>query len=151
MSIGALFGRIFGTEKALNTAVEGISNGIDKLVYTQEERAEQRALLLSEGRQVMIEWLKNSQGQNIARRFLAVLISCTWLAQYAISMLLNMAAIWMPDPTKVMASAQLVGDYAEGMTGAMMLILAFYFAAPHIGEIVGPALNRFGKRPEANQ
>lgn len=142
-----LWGRIFGSEKALEKAVDGVSRGIDALVYTKEEREAQKAALLSEARGMLIDWLQASSGQNIARRFLAVIIAVTWLLQYIVSMGLNVAAIWMDDPGRVLQSASLIGDYADGMTGAMMLILTFYFAAPHLGDIIKPAMERFGKRP----
>jgi len=32
------------------------------------------------------------------------------------------------------------------MTGAVMLILSFYFAAPYMGDVVKGALDRFGKK-----
>ena len=45
----------------------------------------------------------------------------------------------------VMANGIGVGGYADGMTGAMMLIIGFYFAAPHMGQFVNSAMDRFSK------
>jgi hypothetical protein len=45
---------------------------------------------------------------------------------------------------QVSQSAMAIGERADSMTGAMMLILAFYFAAPHMDKIVGAALGKFG-------
>lgn len=161
MGIGALFGKIFGTEKALERGIDAIVRTGDSIVYTQQEKAEHRAKLLTEARAYMIEWLKNSQGQNIARRFLAVLIGTVWMAMFILSALLDTIAPWVTGTRLMMLesgavrevplsflirqSAEAIGGHASGLTGAMMLILTFYFAAPHLGEVLGPAMQRFGR------
>ena len=38
-SIGATIGKIFGTEKAITAVIKNVSNGLDALVYTDEEKA----------------------------------------------------------------------------------------------------------------
>lgn len=142
-------GRLFGSPKAMDAAVDGISRGLDKLVYTKEEKAEARAADVSEARKMFLGWMDKTQGQNLARRVLAFMIAGTWLMQYFAMMSFNLAAVWSANPDRLSASADVIGGYADGMTGAMMLILGFYFAAPHIDKIIGPALARFGGRPDA--
>lgn len=147
-------GRLFGSDKALETAVTHVATGLDKLVYTKEERAEDAAKAVTEARSMLVEWFRNSQGQNLARRFLALMIAATWLGMYLLAAGLDIAIIWnapvtvdgqmIPDP-RLTASADSIGDRATQMNGAMMLILGFYFAAPHLSQIVGGAMNRFGK------
>ena len=39
---GALVGKIFGTGDAAGKVVDNISNGIDKLWYTEEEKSEDK-------------------------------------------------------------------------------------------------------------
>jgi len=85
-----------------------------------------------------------TKGQNIARRLLALVITGVWLTQYIASLLLDLAAVWIEDSTRITESSLVIGQRAESMNGAMMLILAFYFAAPHMGKIVDGALNKFG-------
>lgn len=141
-------GRVFGSEKAMERAVDGVVSGLDKLVYTGEERAEQHAKDVSEARHMVIGWMDRTQGQNIARRFLAVIITFVWLIQYLAAIVFSMAVVWAEDAAtqlRLRESADLVGGYADGMTGAMMLILGFYFAAPHLSAIIGPAMSRFQK------
>lgn len=144
MGLMTFFGRIFGSPEAVNTVVEGVTNGLDALVYTDEEKANDAAEDRKAARGVLIQWFQNTQGQNLARRFLAFVITFTWLFQYFAVMGFNLAAVWVDAPEKFMASATVVGDRADNMTGAMMLILGFYFAAPHLGQIVTGAMNRFG-------
>ena len=112
-------GKIFGSEKAIGAAIDGISNSLDALVYTDEEKATAAAEERTQARGMVIEWMRSTSGQSLARRLIAISITFIWLMQYA-----------------------------DGMTGAVMLILSFYFAAPHMDKIVGPALERFGKRRE---
>ena len=38
--MGGLLGKIFGSDKVISKAVDGIYNGVDKLVYTDEEKAD---------------------------------------------------------------------------------------------------------------
>lgn len=142
--IAALFGKIFGTEKALEKVVDGAASALDKLVYTDEEEADDVRKSRSEARKMVIEWMKTTKGQNLARRFLALIITAVWLFQYITGMILDLSAIWATNPEKLTQAAKVLGDRADGMTGAMMLILGFYFAAPHMGSIATAALQRFG-------
>lgn len=148
MGIGAFIGKIFGTDKAIEGMVDGVSKGLDKLIYTKEEKAEDSAKAVTEARAYLIQWIDKSQGQNIARRFLAMVITFTWLSMFFLSTALDLSVIWAEAVTQtaLRASSVLIGARAESMTGAMMLILGFYFAAPHLDKIVDGAMSRFGKQ-----
>lgn len=153
LGIGALFGKIFGTEKALNSIVDGVSNGLDKLVYTSEEKSDDAAKDRSEARAMIVQWMETTQGQNLARRFLALMITGVWLMMYAVSTLGEMVQPWLSDPDfaqRFSASADALGDRANNMNGAMMLILAFYFAAPQMGSIAKAAISKFGGDDQKN-
>lgn len=141
-----LFAKMFGSEKALEGIVSGVTRGIDALVYTEEEKAIDAAKARSEARAMVVNWMTATSGQNLARRLLAVLITAVWLFQYLLAMIFSLTAVWLDETyaERLGESAALVGGYAEQMNGAMMLILGFYFAAPHMEAIVGTALNKFG-------
>ena len=143
----SFIGKLFGTEKALNTVVSSVKNSLDSLVYTEEEKAQHAAKERSEARSMVVKWMEATQGQNLARRLIALMVAVTWLMQYLIMMLLSIISVWVEDSEKLNNSAKLIGEYTESMNGAMMLILAFYFAAPHMGSMLGGALNKFGKTP----
>jgi hypothetical protein len=134
-------GKIFGTEKALDSVINSVSSGLDKLNFSDQERAEVRARL---GDQV-IAWVEASSGQNRTRRFLAIIITTTWLAQYFFAMISSAIIPWVDksiaEPLRLSVAA--VGSYADGMTGAMMLIIGFYFAAPHMSSFVDLAMKKF--------
>jgi len=137
-----LFARIFGSEKVLEGAVAGVTKGLDALVYTDEEKAHDARQERAAARGVIVEWLKNSQGQNIARRLIALIITAVWLLMYLVSTGLDIVSAFGADAA-YSAAAVLIGERAHEMNGAMMLILAFYFAAPHMGQIVNVAMTRF--------
>ena len=136
---------MFGSEKAMAASIEGVKNGLDALIYTDEEKSHDAAAERAQARQMIVGWMDKTQGQNIARRFLAMMIAGTWLFQYFASMALNLAAVWSDNP-KLGESAAVIGANAESMTGAMMLILGFYFAAPHLGKIAEGAIAKFAGR-----
>ena len=139
-------GRIFGTDQAANALINNVSNGLDKLVYTGEEKAADHAAAVTEARRMVIKWLEATSGQNLARRLLALIITSIWLLQYVFMMIMSVLSVWVKDSAAFMASAEVMGGYAETMKGAVMLILAFYFAAPHMGSVVQAALDKFGNK-----
>lgn len=139
-----LLGSIFGSPKAVTGVVESVTSGIDALVYTDEEKATDAAKERAAARGMLVQWMDTTKGQNLARRFLAMIITGVWLFQYIASMGLDVAAIFVSNPDALARSSVVIGDRADGMTGAMMLILGFYFAAPHMGRIAETALLKFG-------
>jgi uncharacterized membrane protein YgcG len=141
-----ILGKLFGSDKVMDAAIGGITKGFDALVYTEEEKSVDAAKERSEARSMLVEWVKNTQGQNIARRLIALIITAVWLFMYLASAILDVSVVWMEPGIReqVSRSALSIGQRADSMTGAMMLILAFYFAAPHMDKIVGAALGKFG-------
>jgi hypothetical protein len=148
-SIGATVGKIFGTDKAITSVIDNVSKGLDALVYTDEEKAEDAAKDRSDARGMVIKWMESTQGQNLARRLIALCIVVVWLLQYLCGMILSVVGIWMNNPEKILASAEVIGIFAERMNGAVMLILGFYFAAPYMGSIVQGAMAKFGNQHHA--
>lgn len=145
--LGAFMGRVFGSDKVLEAAVQGVTNGLDALVYTDEEKAQAASGDRSEARAMVISWMQATQGQHLARRLIALSITGVWLFQYFVSWGCVFAAVFTPTQTSLLLNqaAQLTTSHADSMTGAVMLILSFYFAAPHMDKIVGAAMNRFAK------
>ena len=139
----SFWGKIFGTEKALTGIVDGVTNGLDALVYTDEEKASDATKERSEARLMVVKWMELTQGQNLARRLIALSITAVWLLMYLIKSAVAVVSVWVDSPDMWLDTAKVVGDSAESMNGAMMLILAFYFAAPHMGDIARAAMNKF--------
>lgn len=140
-------GKVMGTDKALESTVKAVASGLDSLIHTDQEKAEERAKDKTEVRQMLVGWMESTQGQNLARRLIALAIVFIWLGLYLFAASFSFIAIWFKSPEKFMESAELVGNFATGLNGAVMLILSFYFAAPHMGKVVETALAAFGKVP----
>lgn len=150
----SFWGRIFGTEKALNTAVESVRDGLDALVYTDEEKAGDAAKDRSEARAMVVDWMRATQGQNLARRLLALSIATVWLTNYLISVACGMVAVFINDTglitsSKITAVGQIASKAADDMNSPVMLILAFYFAAPHMGDIAKAVVGKFTDQARA--
>lgn len=144
----SFWGKLFGSEKALSGVVEGVTNGLDVLVYTNEEKAQDAAKDRSEARKMVVGWMQATQGQNLARRLIALSITGVWLLMYLISVVTSMVSVFV-DTAGAVTSEKLisVSGIAKGaavdMNPAVMLILAFYFAAPHMGDIAKAVTTRF--------
>ncbi|QXN60170.1 hypothetical protein KUA24_103 [Vibrio phage HNL01] len=137
-------GKLFGTDKAAASLVDNISSGLDKLVYTDQEKAVEHAASVTEARQVLLQWVSSTSGSNLARRVIALIVTSIWALQYATSMLLLALVPWMPEYAEQMRmSAQSLQESGEAVSGAMALVLGFYFAAPHLGSIVNTAMTKF--------
>jgi hypothetical protein len=144
----SFWGKLFGTEKALNGIVDGVTNGLDALVYTDEEKAADAAADRSEARKMVVQWMAATQGQNLARRLIALSITGVWLSMYLLSVLCAMVAVFTnADGVVTAEKINQVGTIAKGaamdMNPAVMLILAFYFAAPHMGDIAKAVTGKF--------
>lgn len=143
-------GKLFGTEKALSAVVDGVSNGLDALVYTDEEKAQDAAADRSEARKMVVGWMAATQGQNLARRLIALSITGVWLGMYLLGALCSMVSIFtnsngVVTAVKMTQVGVLAKQSANDMGGAVMLILSFYFAAPYAGDIVKTALGKMKK------
>ncbi len=144
----SFFGKLFGTEKALGGIVDGVRDGLDALVYTDEEKAGDAAKDRSEARQMVVQWMSATQGQNLARRLISLSITGIWLLMYLMSVICGMIAIFTNDSgvvtsEKLLAVGVIAKNAAFDMNPAVMLILAFYFAAPHMGDIAKAVTGKF--------
>ncbi len=138
-------GRLFGSPGALAETAGTIVKSLDGFIYSKQEKAQDHAKAITEGRDMIIKWMANTQGQNLSRRLIALSITFVWLFMFIGRMGLSIAGVWSESKAFEL-SANIIGDNIEQMTGAVMLILGFYFAAPHLGSIIGPAMERFGKK-----
>lgn len=96
-----LFGKLFGSDKATEKLVDNISTGIDKIWYTAEEKAEDKAQARREGQAVFMEWLKSTSGSRLARRWLALIVTVPWSMAHFASMVFNAVAPFITTTEKV--------------------------------------------------
>ncbi len=67
--------RIFGSPEDATTIIKGATSGLDHMFFSKEERAEASAKLGD----FYLKYLESTQGQNLARRFIAVLVTGLWV------------------------------------------------------------------------
>jgi len=143
----SFWGKMFGTDTAINSTIDAVKNGLDALVYTDEEKAVDAAKERSEARGMLVQWMEATQGQNLARRLISLAITGVWLFQYIISVFaMSLAVFWTSAANDLNKLAQIQTESANDMSPAVMLILAFYFAAPHMGEFAKAIVSNFQKR-----
>lgn len=112
-----IFGAIFGTPKTLEAIVDGAVSGIDKLIFTDEEKAETNQQI----RGWMIEYLKATQPQNVARRFMAITITLMWAC-----LILLGVALYKID---MGYSAWIFSVLDNLVNQPFMILMSFYFLA----------------------
>lgn len=133
----SIWGKIFGTDEAIKGAVGAVKDGLDALVYTDEEKATDAAKERSEARSMLVGWMEATQGQNLARRLISLAVTGVWLLQYVVAQIASSIAVfWSEASGQLNALSALQLQSADNMSPAVMLILAFYFAAPHMSEVV---------------
>lgn len=152
-----LLGKIFGSEKAIGKVVDTASSLFDKLHYSEEEKAEIRLKLGN----LVIDWIDKSKGMNLARRIIALGTLTVWLGNYIMAGLCGFLAILLtgrhPATKELIAAntrqvemlekqAELFSSNASGLGGEVMLIFGFYFAAPHLGQFISPAVDMMKAR-----
>ena len=115
-----ILGKLFGSDKVIGTAVDGIYNGIDKLVYTPEERIDNFNKQLA-----LYEPFK------VAQRLLA----CCFGFPYALAWFITFVASFLKEDITAQVSL------LSGTMGQIVLaIIAFYFlggAVSGLGKIRG--------------
>lgn len=140
----SFWGKVFGTDEAIKTTIGAVKDGIDALVYTEEEKANDAAKERSEARSMLVGWMEATQGQNLARRLISLAITGVWLLQYVVAQFASSVAIfWDAQAKQLNELAKLQLQSANDMSPAVMLILAFYFAAPHMGDFAKAVITKF--------
>lgn len=143
----SFWGKLFGTDEAIKETIGAVKDGIDALVYTDEEKAVDAAKERSEARSMLVGWMEATQGQNLARRLISLAITGVWLLQYIVAQIASSLAIFWTSAAKDLNElANLQLKSANDMSPAVMLILAFYFAAPHMGDFAKAVINGFSRK-----
>jgi hypothetical protein len=148
----SIWGKIFGTDEAIKGTIGAVKEGLDALVYTDEEKAGDAAKERSEARSMLVAWMEATQGQNLARRVISLAITGVWLFQYVVAMIASSIALfWDSAAGQLNALSALQLQSADKMSPAVMLILAFYFAAPHMGAVVTAFTERMVNKKETGK
>jgi hypothetical protein len=143
----SFFGKLFGTDAAITSTIGAVKEGLDALVYTDEEKAAEASKERAAARSMLVEWMQATQGQNLARRLISLAITGVWLLQYVVATAASsLAVFWTSQAANLTKLAEVQIKTADQMNGPVMLILAFYFAAPHMGDFAQAIIGRFQKK-----
>ena len=142
-------GKLFGTDAAVASVLETGKEMLDDAFYTDAERAEGAATDRSEVRKMLVDWMANTQGQNLSRRLIAISVTGMWLFISLVAMVFGVVAIWVAESAKeAKATTDFLDARADGMEFAVLIILGFYFAAPKLGAIVDVAMAKLASKPK---
>lgn len=134
--------KLFGGGDPVSSVVKTVGDALDTLTYTDQEKATAAAKERAAARAAVVAWMAASSGQNIARRCIALSIVAAWLLAKVSATIAYIAS----EP----AAGDRLTALADSMSGEMMLILAFYFAAPHMGQFIAPVVNRLKTNGKKN-
>ena len=112
-----ILGAIFGSSKNTETIVDGAVSGLDKMFFTKEEKSEANAKLS----EWYLRYLEASQPQNLARRFIAIIVVVLWSM-----MILFGVLTWRMDSEY---SVFIFDTLRDIVNAPFMIIIGFYFAA----------------------
>ena len=126
-------GKVFGSDSAIRSTAQALRDGIDALVYTDEEKEHDAKEERKEARQLLVSWVRETKGQNDARKSIAMIIVVLWALLFCTAAILSTLGVWWP---AAIAASAAIGGFATGMGSELMLILGFYFAGPSMGKIV---------------
>lgn len=116
-----LLGKIFAGSESGDAVIQGAVKGLDALVFTQEEKAH----LSQEAFKLWIEWQQATSGQNLARRYIALIVVALWailIILATVFLVMENWAGWMEGTSSAVFDA--VGDH---VTNPLLLVLGFYF------------------------
>ena len=128
-----IFSKIFGTDDVVKKAADGIYNGIDKLVYTDEEKAEMRL----QAAQQFLKLLKAYEPFKLAQRLLALTFAIPYIVVWIISAILFVVGALVPELSNAIdASRELAKMNNETLGTSVAIILAFYFSGGMLEGVV---------------
>lgn len=131
-----IWGKIFGADDVIEKAADGIYNGIDKLVYTDEEKADMRLKAAEQ----FLKLLKAYEPFKLAQRLLALIIAIPYVAVWLVSAILFVwGALTQGDfGTHIIeVSKQLAELNNETLREPLAIILAFYFTGGMLEGAIG--------------
>ena len=112
-----ILAKIFGDSDNANKIVDGAISGLDKAFFTAEERADASGKMA----EWYIRYLEASQPQNLARRYIALLVVWLWAVLILASLVLY--------PFSEELSDLAYNTMTEAVLDPFLLVMGFYFAA----------------------
>ena len=85
-----------------------------------------------------------TSGQNIARRLIALVIIGIWSGCYVVSIAMVVVAVFLSGAWSdhLREASGLIDAHISDIEGMLILILTFYFGAPHVENVVRAVVAR---------
>lgn len=109
------FGKLFSSD-TVDKAVDGVYNGVDKMFYTDEEKAEARQKVF----ETKIEMLKHFEPFKLAQRYIAIIHTVNFVIAFWIGVV-----IYVFFPTMLDGYIKLCATFQIGWI--MVAIIGWYF------------------------
>lgn len=113
----SILNAIFGSKKNTTTLVDSAVAGMDKMFFTDEERAEGMAKM----RDWYLRYLEATQPQNLARRYIAMFVVALWTFLVLLAVL---AWQWNTEYSRFIFQV-----LKDSVGTPFAIIIGFYFAA----------------------
>lgn len=125
-----ILGAIFGSPKNTETIVSGAVGGIDKMFFTQQEKAEANAKLGD----WYLKYLTATQPQNLARRLIAMVIVFIWALLIIVGVVARGIELWVMGLVTAEEGEQLFSEFifsvlVEVVMNPFLMVMGFYFVA----------------------
>lgn len=131
--IKGLFGGSSNNKDIAEKAADGIYNGLDKLIYTDEEKAD----ALMEGRKLFLKFVDKAYDQNsirsVTRRWLAFLVVAPTMSTVCLMVVVRGIAVFLEAPGATIQYAAFLFETVQVLAPWTGGVLAFYFGAHLIG------------------
>jgi hypothetical protein len=115
---------ITGESKAAEKAIDGVTNGLDAMFFTDEEKSVANQKVLD----FKLKWAQATSGQNLARRYISLLVVALWVLLVVLTVFLKLIGS---------ESSQFVFDMLKDVVNnPFMMIIGFYFLA-HVTKGLG--------------
>lgn len=109
-------------DRVLDT-VNGVGNWIDEQQFTEEEKANQKVLLLD----WKLKWINATQGMNLARRWIALMFVVNFLITFQVCLWASVLSFVVDFPADklIIGVVELAGAFQLGWI--MITVVVFYF------------------------
>lgn len=157
--IASFVGKIFGSSSTVDSVVDKVASGLDKLSYTEQEKEQDAMKERAAARAMVVQWMEHTSGQNLARRMLAFIIAVPWMGNFILAKFAAVISVFyqgkdvtviIDGASKTMPAFWALHDIMmsgmDTLSPPVMLILSFYFAAPHMGQFATAIIEKWTKK-----
>jgi len=115
-------------KKSIDTIIGGAVKGIDKLIFTNEEKAEFNKTMADQ----MLEYTKSTIGENSTRSFTRRIIAFAIMGTY-ILLVLSAGAVYKWD----MTYSAFLFELSKSQSTLAMMVSVFFFGGYYAGKFIG--------------